>query len=89
MVTEVIQGTTATKSCDRGSCTDHYHLRDPLFINSRTSHQFDVGSERRMSEADARHEKDHANVEKASDNGLNCGPNERGFQRIIKNFTPS
>jgi hypothetical protein len=88
---------TSTGSCDNGNCPDHYHADDAIFMNSearqrprpRLMDQPSTSSGGEASDSTLAPENGSLETEKKIDVEPELDPDDRGFQRIIRNFTPS
>ena len=87
----------STSGCEGRDCEQHFHAQDPVFAPStgmRRQSAAAVPSEQRSSSTEGQmsisNEKDIA-VDEAnpSSSAPEHGLDERGFRRIIRNFTPS
>ena len=85
-----------------GVCTLHYHAQDPIFTgnNSDPSSQTQLLKQRNGSSPARRASSSSANreagavdsrtkVQKKEVEQIDCDPSDRGFRRIVRNFTPS
>src|SRR5256885_16477399 len=75
---------TPAQMCGNGTCGEHYHADDPIFKKKEAMQQSNSDSERQTSNSSLEPEKkEEAKVELYND------PDDHGFRRIIRNFTPS
>jgi hypothetical protein len=88
-------GQTPAMSCTNGNCPEHYHAKDPIFTNSearqrpRPTEQPSTSSGGQASESTLEPEKDTLTNEKRTDVEVVYDPDDHGFRRIMRNFTPS
>jgi hypothetical protein len=95
MAERLDNGQTAAMSCNDRTCPEHYHAEDPIFTNSearqrpRPTEQPSTGSGGQASDSTLEPKKDALVNEKRTDVELIYDPDDHGFRRIIRNFTPS
>lgn len=77
MATSEVQ--EAAVACDNGDCQDHFHLEDPSSLTARMETAVSDG---------AGYDDMAPNAEKGAKDA-EAGHDERGFWRIVQNFTPS
>ena len=87
---------TPDLSCSHGTCTEHYHEEDPIFMNGWSRRRAALGLLKQPSTSSGGHtsattvENEKLETKKKQSNvQLDFDPEDRGFQRIIRNFTPS
>jgi hypothetical protein len=88
---------SSTNICNNGSCEDHYHAQDPIFVDgasrqrseARPVEQPMVSPERLVSNSSVSHEAGTRDVERTQDVVSGRDSDDHGFRRIIRNFTPS
>ena len=87
---------TSELSCSHGICPDHYHEKDPIFVNGESRQraaplllaQPSTSSGGQASAITVENEKVGSQKKRAGVE-LDFDPDDRGFRRIIRNFTPS
>ncbi len=86
-----------SSACEKDNCSDHYHLNDPVFQGNDSRQQSQAPLVQRRT-ADSQ-----PNLSKAESDDLEreggakltkvvsheYDPDDHGFRRIIRNFTPS
>jgi hypothetical protein len=88
---------TSTGTCNNNNCSDHYHAQDPIFTNGETRQrpparpmeQPSTISEGQASDPTLVPEKGTFQSEKEGGSEPEYNPDDHGFRRIIRNFTPS
>lgn len=88
---------TYTDTCDATDCQNHYHLQDPIFVDegarqesqARLVEQQSTSSKGLVPDKSTNPEQVFVAAEQKQDVVQNYDPDDRGFRRIIRNFTPS
>ena len=82
----------STSGCDSADCDQHFHAQDPVFAPRRQSAAGLLAEQRSSSSEEGQTSaKGSAAVVEANPSSAAAehGFEERGFRRIIRNFTPS
>src|SRR5277367_3195228 len=84
----------STGTCNNSNCPDHYHAEDPIFTNGETRQRPQAMTQPSTSSggqvSDSTLEpKEGTRPSEKKDVEPEYGPDDRGFRRIIRNFTPS
>ena len=86
----------STDTCNGNDCPEHFHTENSIFLDNGTHQQSQIGlldqrrtnSEGNMTETTVNYDKGSVDT-KAKTIEPAYDPNDRGFRRIIRNFTPS
>ena len=86
----------SVRACNNGNCPLHFHVQDLTDLEGKTGQQPHAQpeqqstlSEEQPSELTISHEKGTMDVRRKPVVTSEYGLDNRGFRRIIKNFTPS
>ena len=80
----------ATSNCESGDCEQHFHAQDPVFATKVATVAVPAEEEQSSSSEGQVTAKGGAITEANSSSSVpEHGVEERGFRRIIRNFTPS
>jgi tellurite resistance protein TehA-like permease len=95
MTERLSDGEISTGTCNNSNCPDHYHAEDPIFTNGETRQrpqpmtQPSTSSGEQVSNSTLEPEEGTLPSEKKDVVKPGYGPDDHGFRRIIRNFTPS
>ena len=87
-------------TCADGNCEMHFHAQESIEADVRNRQQTQhsqaqllqqpgIASEEAISDQNRNHGKAVTGKVNRRSVGLACDPNDRGFRRIVRNFTPS